>query len=122
MSKEKTVVAESKDEVEEEETKDYLSCSCRSCFGARRFACLGRRDWIEEITHECAEGFEVDGLGDVVAEAGFDTFVEDVGHDVCGEGDDGHPRMFFLLLPSANFATGLVAVFVWHVKIALCIS
>lgn len=43
----------------------------------------------EELRQCCRQIDEVNRLGDIVAEAGLDALVLDVGHDVGGECNDG---------------------------------
>ena len=74
---------------------------------------------IQQPTHRLAQILKVNRLGDVVVEAGLQALVEDVGHDVGGEGDDGHARVGVGGFPGADLAAGLVAVFAGHVEVAL---
>lgn len=73
--------------------------------------------------HECheysAELLEVDGLGDVAIEACVDALLVNVAKNVGGESDDRLVLFLVALLPSSNLLARLIAVLVWHVKVAL---
>ena len=75
---------------------------------------------IEEVDHDGFELLELDGLGDVRVEADFGALGVDVAEDVGRQSDHGSRWIRVLPFPFADFAAGLVAVFVGHVKIALC--
>lgn len=74
---------------------------------------------LEELRHGSAEVDKVDRLGNIITEAGGDALLLNVGHDVGGEGNDGHLGQIRRLLPLTDFAAGLVAILAGHVKIAL---
>jgi hypothetical protein len=74
---------------------------------------------IHERHENCAELFEIDGLGQVAVEAGVDALLVDVAQDVCGERDDGLVGLLGAFFPSAQLFARLVTVFVGHVEIAL---
>ena len=69
--------------------------------------------------HDGAELLEVDGLGHIAVEPRVDTLGVNVAEDVCRERDDREIGVFVLLLPFADLAARLIAVFVRHVEIAL---
>lgn len=74
---------------------------------------------IYEFRHDKRQFFKSDGFGDVRIEARLDAFRIDVAEDVCGECDDRVAPMAVLLFPASDLFAGLVAIFIWHVEIAL---
>lgn len=81
-----------------------------------RFARVGR---VHERHEHRAELLEVDGLGDVAIEARLDALMVDVTEDVGRESDDGLVLFLIAFLPTSDLLARLVAVLIWHVKVAL---
>lgn len=75
--------------------------------------------YSKELRQCCRQVDEVNRLSDIVAEARFDAFVLNIGHDIGGQRNDGQLLSSILLFPFSNLSTGLVTVFTRHVEIAL---
>lgn len=75
---------------------------------------------IEEVDHDVFELLELDRFRDIRVETDFGALGIDVAEDVGRESDDGEGRVRIRPFPFADFATGLIAVFIGHVKVALC--
>ena len=79
-----------------------------------------RRVHIRE--HDGAQLLEVHWFGDIAVEPSIRTLCINVPEDVSRQSNDWEIRVFVRLLPLADLAASLVAVFVWHVEIALLAS
>ena len=82
----------------------------------------GRIIRIQKGSQHSAEDLEVDRLGNIGVKPRFSTLRVHVAQDVRRQGDDGQVRVLVFSLPAADFLTGLVAVFIGHVEVALRVS
>jgi hypothetical protein len=74
---------------------------------------------IEEPRHLRAEVLKVDRFCDITVKAGGYALFDNLRHDIGGERNDGHERVFVVSLPCADITAGLIAVLSWHMKVTL---
>lgn len=74
---------------------------------------------IHKLRHDERELFEGDRFRNVRVEAGFDALRVYITENIGRESNDRMAAVAMLLLPASDLFAGLIAIFIWHVQIAL---